>query len=400
MQALENQHLFMKKLLTIALVVATLMGVTSCVKDDKNISVWLAHSEMKRNPNPMTLDFQTKPKWDYSAATELLGFMKVAEKYSDDELRSYARSWADSMVNGQGVIRGYKPTTHTIDHLCPGKLLLRLYNTTGDERYMTAATSLMEQVKTHPRTSEGGLWHKAVYENQMWLDGLYMGAPFIAEYAQLKELDMSEDMVRQYLIVGKHTYDDSTRLYRHAWDEAHSQFWADTLTGRSQHAWGRANGWYMMGLVDVLEFIPEGTVGRDSLIARLQGLAEALLDYRDKKTGMWFQVLDCPEREGNFVESSCSAMFIYSMLKGVRLGYLPAKFRDVAEMAFKQFVMTFLKENENDGTLSVTQCCAVAGLGGKDMRDGSFDYYIHEKVRDNDPKTIGPFLMACVELGY
>ena len=390
----------MSKCISIGMAALSLMVVASCSSDDKNISVWLAKSEMTRNPNPMTLDFQTKPKWDYSAATELLGFMRVGEKYSEKELIDYARVWADSMVNENGEIRGYKPTTHNIDHLCPGKLLLRLYNATGDERYMKAASSLMQQVETHPRTTEGGLWHKAVYENQMWLDGLYMGAPFIAEYAQMKELDMAEDMVRQYLIVGKHTYDDSTRLYRHAWDEAHKQFWADSVTGRSQHAWGRANGWYMMGMVDALEFIPEGTVGRDSLVDRLRGLAEALLDYRDKKTGMWYQVLDSPDREGNFVESSCSAMFIYAMLKGERLGYLPEKYRDIAEMAFKQFVATFLKEDSSEGTLSVTQCCAVAGLGGKDMRDGSFDYYIHEKMRDNDPKTIGPFLMACAELGY
>ena len=352
---------------------------------------------MIRVPDPVNLDFQPAPKWDYSASTELLGMLKVADAYDDDSLKAYVKQWADTMVLSNGDIVGYDMAKYNIDHICPGKLLLRLYNQTEDRKYLTAASHLMKQYESHPRTAEGGLWHKKVYPHQMWLDGLYMGAPFIAEYGQLTNMDVAADVARQFIIVGSHTYDDSTRLYRHAWDESRQMFWADSATGRSRHAWGRANGWYMMGMVDALEFIPDGTQGRDSVISILRNLAHAILEYRDPKTGMWFQVLDSPKREGNYIESTCSAMFIYSLLKAARLGYIAPEFHDIAEEAFAQFVRTFVKAD--GGLVSISSCCAVAGLGGKSMRDGSFEYYIKEPVRDNDPKAIGPFLLACCELG-
>lgn len=381
---------------------ASLLAFASACSSSKNetrpISLLLAHSEMTRIPDPVNLDFQKAPKWDYSASTELLGMLQVAEMYDDDQIVAYAKQWADTMVTATGDITGYDPLKYNIDHICPGKLLLRLYNITDDKRYLTAAGHLMRQYESQPRTSEGGLWHKKVYPHQMWLDGLYMGAPFIAEYGQLSNEDVAADVARQFIIVARHTYDDSTHLYRHAWDESRQMFWADSATGRSQHAWGRANGWYMMGMVDALEFIPEGTQGRDSVITILANLAKSVLDYRDPKTGMWFQVLDSPKRDGNYVEATASAMFIYSMLKAARLGYIAPEFRETAEEAFAQYVHTFVK-TAPDGLLCITSCCAVAGLGGKDMRDGSFDYYIHEPVRDNDPKAIGPFLLACCELG-
>lgn len=373
---------------------------SSCVGsqgESRPISVLLAHSEMSRVPDPVNLDFQAAPKWDYSASTELLGMSRVAEMYDDQALNAYVRQWADTMVFENGDIVGYSPEKYNIDHICPGKLLLRLYNQTEDKKYLTAAGHLMRQYESQPRTSEGGLWHKKVYPHQMWLDGLYMGAPFIAEYGQLTNEDVAADVASQFIIVGRHTYDDSTHLYRHAWDESRQMFWADSVTGRSRHAWGRANGWYMMGMVDALEFIPEGTVGRDSVLNILGNLVKSIQDYRDPKTGMWFQVLDEPKRDGNYIESTCSAMFIYSMLKAARLGYIAPEYHDIAEEAFAQYVHTFVKEK--DGLLSITNCCAVAGLGGKDMRDGSFEYYIKEPVRDNDPKAIGPFLLACCELG-
>ena len=391
----------MKEILYAALAV---LGATACSapNEEVNLSRMLCHSEMARHTNPMTLDFQTKPKWDYSAATELLGMLTIAEKYNDTTIYKYVTQWVDTMVLADGRILGYKGDRYNIDHVCPGLMLLHLHEKTQDPRLMTACDSLWGQMKTHPRTSEGGFWHKKVYPHQMWLDGLYMGAPFLARYA--KECGIAEaaqDLARQYIIVGRHTYDDSTHLYRHAWDESHEMFWADKETGRSQHAWGRANGWYMMGMVEALENIPVGTPGRDSVMTILQGLAKTVLDYADPETGMWYQVLDSPQREGNYVESSCSAMFIYSMLKGARLGLLPAEYREIGREKFQRFVARFVKKETNESgetMLSLTDCCAVAGLGGKDMRDGTFDYYVKEQIRDNDPKTVGPFLLACAEM--
>lgn len=377
----------------------------SCVKEaakvntpvQEKLSVQMARSEMKRVPNTLNLDFRTTPKWNYSAGLELYSFLQTAEKYGDKEMFKYVYSYVDTMVQIDGSIYNYKPEEYNIDHVNAGKLLFSIYDITQEARFEKASNLLRSQMLTHPRTTEGGWWHKKVYPHQMWLDGLYMGAPFVAEYGKRNGEDVYEDVVKQFLIVGKHTYDDSTHLYRHAWDEAKEQFWADPTTGCSQHAWGRANGWFMMAMVDVLAIVPEGTVGRDSLLNMFRGLSETLLDYRDEKTGMWYQVLDSPKREGNFVESSCSAMFTYAYLKGSRLGLLDSKFDNIGRETFDKFVSRFVKTNE-DGTISVTDCCAVAGLGGKNKRDGSFDYYIHEPIRDNDPKTIGPFVLSCLEL--
>lgn len=236
----------------------------------------------------------------------------------------------------------------------------------------------------------------------MWLDGLYMGQPFYAEYAQRYESGEQqqatfEDIVHQFLTVAKHAYDPQTKLYRHAWDESRSQFWADAETGQSEHAWGRAMGWYVTGIVDALEYIPAETTDRDKLIAVLQGIYETLPAYADPKTGMWYQVLDRPGAPGNYIEATCSAMFVYSMLKGIRMGYLDSALLPQAKDNYNKLIKTFITEN-SDGTISLTSCCAVAGLGGKDMRSGKYDYYLSEPVRDNDPKGVGPFIWASLEI--
>lgn len=387
---------------TLPLFIGTLMlMVVSCAPsvtcNEKPLSLQIAYSEMQRVPRTTALDFRTSARWNYSAGLELYAFQKAAQRYADTAISNYVYTYVDTMVQADGSIYSYKVDEYNIDNINSGKLLFDVYDATHEERFKKAADLLRSQLLTHPRTEEGGFWHKKVYPHQMWLDGLYMGAPFLAQYGARYGEDVAEDAVRQFLIVGKHTYDEASHLYRHAWDESRTMFWADSITGCSQHAWGRANGWYMMAMVDVLEYIPTGTPGRDELLVRLQNLAEALLAVRDSSTGMWFQVLDSPRREGNYVESTCSAMFIYSMLKGSRLGYLDPKFATIGREAYNQFVKRFIKRNE-DGTVSITDCCAVAGLGGKNMRDGSFDYYIHEPIRDNDPKAIGPFVLASLEV--
>ena len=236
----------------------------------------------------------------------------------------------------------------------------------------------------------------------MWLDGLYMAQPFYAKYTSLyeepaKRDSVYKDIVNHFLVVAKHTYDPATGLYRHAWDESHQMFWCDSITGQSQHAWGRAMGWYLMAIVETLDYIPEKTQGRHELITILRDAVNILPVFSDKKTGMWYQVLDSPEREGNYQESTCSAMFTYTLLKGVRKGYLDSSLEKYAEKTYRNFIKTFVRE-EKDGTISITDCCAVAGLGGKGMRSGSFDYYIGEAVTENDPKGIGPFIWASLEM--
>lgn len=375
------------------------VALAACAKPASiPLSVKLVESEMKRVPLAVNLDFRTNLSWNYSTGLELYSFLKVYEQYGNLSIYNYIKAYVDTMIYADGSIYGYEVAEYNIDHVNAGKMLFALYDRTGEERLKKAADLLRAQMDSHPRTSEGGYWHKNVYPHQMWLDGLYMGAPFVAEYAlRFHQPGVAADMVNQFLIVAKHTYDAQTQLYRHGWDESRQMHWADPQTGQSPHAWGRALGWYLMGMVDVLDFIPEETKGREALLTIFRNLSETLLKYRDSKTGVWYQVLDSPGREGNYLESSCSSMFAYAFLKGARKGYLPAKFKHEGEEAYRAVVKNFIRHNP-DGTASLTNGCAVAGLGGKAMRDGSFAYYIGEPVRDNDPKALGPFILASLEM--
>jgi len=276
---------------------------------------------------------------------------------------------------------------------------MNLYKKTGNQKYLTAIQTLRNQMKSHPRTSEGGFWHKKVYPHQMWLDGLYMASPFLTQYAvEFKEPELFEEVTKQLILMAKYSYDSTTGLYYHGWDESREQRWSNPKTGTSPNFWSRSMGWYMMALVDVLEFLPHEHPKRSELISILQGLTDTLLKYRDSKTGMWYQVTNLPERKGNYLESSGSAMYIYSIVKGAKAGYLKKEYLKIGKKLYQQFVKTFVQENE-DGTMSVTNCCAVAGLGGDNRyRDGSFEYYISEPVRNNDAKTVGPFMMVSILL--
>ncbi len=380
-------------------VLALLMAACSPVRP---LSVRVVESEMARCPEPAQLDFmEGRLKWNYTTGLELRAFLDVSERYGLDGVFHYVEKWYDDIISEDGSIKTYKLENYSTDHICPGATLFRLYDRTGKEKYRRAMDTLRRQLSLQPRTPEGGFWHKKVYPGQMWLDGLYMAQPFYAQYTALYGPEDTraacfEDIVQNFLIVAEHTYDPVTGLYRHAWDSSRKMFWCDPATGQSAHAWGRALGWYCMAIVDALPFIPEDTPGRDGVTAILQGIYEVLPRYADPATGMWYQVLDRPGEEGNYVEASCSAMFTYAMLKGIRLGYLPASMKDYAAATYGKLVQTFVRE-DGDGTLSLTRCCAVAGLGGKEMRSGTYDYYIHEAVRDNDPKGIGPLIWAALE---
>lgn len=380
-----------------AIVFLILTGCLNSSQSPTPLSIQMCLSEMQRTPNSVNLDFRPTPRWNYSTGVELYAMLKVSQRYNNDAIFQYVYSYPDSLISPDGIIFGYRQDEYNIDNVNAGKLLFDLYDITHEERFRIAADSLRAQMLSHPRTSEGGFWHKKTYPHQMWLDGLYMGAPFVAQWASRNNENVAWDMMRQFTIVGSHTYDSSTHLYRHAWDESRSQFWCDSITGQSQHAWGRANGWYMMAMTDILEFIPDSAAGRTEVLTIYQNLAESLLSYRDSVSGMWYQVLDAPYRDGNYLESTCSAMFIYSFLKGARLGFLPEKFHAIGKEAYSQFVSQFIKHNP-DGTVSLSSCCAVAGLGGKQRRDGSYSYYLSEPVRDNDPKGIGPFILASLEV--
>jgi len=361
--------------------------------------IQIADSEIKRNPESWMLDFRKTLKWDYCHGLELLAFWKVYEKTGNVIYFEYIKSYFDTIIDSKGSISTYNLSNYNIDHVTPGKVLMNLYKKTGNQKYLTAIQTLRNQMKSHPRTSEGGFWHKKVYPHQMWLDGLYMASPFLTQYAvEFKEPELFEEVTKQLILMAKYSYDSTTGLYYHGWDESREQRWSNPKTGTSPNFWSRSMGWYMMALVDVLEFLPHEHPKRSELISILQGLTDTLLKYRDSKTGMWYQVTNLPERKGNYLESSGSAMYIYSIVKGAKAGYLKKEYLKIGKKLYQQFVKTFVQENE-DGTMSVTNCCAVAGLGGDNRyRDGSFEYYISEPVRNNDAKTVGPFMMVSILL--
>ena len=380
-------------------IVFSLITAFVAVNASQKYYVQMANSQMKRNPESWMIDFAKTLRWDYCQGLELQAFYKVWEKTKDKRYFDYMKSYTDTIIDSNGKIIVYKKSDYNIDKVNPGKFLFLLYSTTKEEKLRIAIDSLYSQLQSHPRTSDGGFWHKKVYPHQMWLDGLYMGTPFLAEYAMRINLPAStDDAIHQILTMAKHGYDAKTGLYYHGWDESRSQRWSNPKTGQSPNFWSRSIGWYMMSMVDALDFIPASHPQRDEVIKILQNLTDSLLNFNDPKTGMWYQVTDKTDEKGNYLESTGSSMFIYSMVKAGQKGYLPKSYLKKGKSLYKQFVKTFIKKN-NDGTISVTNCCAVAGLGGdKNYRDGSFEYYISEPVRDNDPKAVAPFMMVSVLL--
>ena len=337
-------------------------------------------------------------KWTYDHGLVLKGIERVYTATNDKQYFDFIQRSIDHFVADDGSIRTYRIDEYNIDHILPGRNLLFLYKTTGQEKYRKAAALLREQLKTHPRTSEGGFWHKKIYPSQMWLDGLYMGEPFYTEYAvTFKEDAAFDDIAKQFILMERHSRDVKTGLLYHGWDESKQQRWANPTNGRSPNFWGRAMGWYAMGLVDTLDYFPQKHPQRAELIAILNRLARAVAKYQDSQSGVWYQVLDKAGAKGNYLESSAACMFVYALAKGVRNGYLPASYMKIANEGYRGIQKEFVKYDAS-GRFNLAGTVSVAGLGGNPYRDGSYEYYLSEKVVTNDPKGIGAFLMAATEM--
>lgn len=393
----------MKKNRTILFVFFSILAACSnssvpLTKSGLAIAVKMADSEIRQFPDPGTVDFNPKPAWNYTQGLIAQAMLELWKATGNKTYYDYAKRYADEMIDSAGNIPNYKLEDYSLDRVNSGKFLFDLYEHTKDERYLKAIDLLARQFKVQPRTSEGGFWHKQRYPHQMWLDGLYMGAPFYAEWAAMKnDTAAFSDIVKQFVVVHKHTYNPEVGLNYHGWDESKEQKWANPVTGTSPNFWGRAEGWYAMALVDVLDFIPENNSGRAKIIAILNQVAAGIRKFQDPKTGLWYQVLNEGNRAGNYLEATASSMFTYALLKGVKKGYISSDYKAVAVKAWKGIFENLVKKNP-DGTISLTHCCSVAGLGGNPYRDGSYEYYIHEPVRDNDPKGVGPFILAGIEM--
>ncbi|WP_062546104.1 glycoside hydrolase family 88/105 protein [Rufibacter tibetensis] len=354
----------------------------------------MALSVLKRNPWMTELPGNTS--WGYTQGLIYYSFEKLSHESSNGRYQQLVQQYADKMIDEKGTIKSYRTDAFNIDNINSGKILFGLYESTKDEKYRLAIEGLRNQLRWQPRTTEGGYWHKLKYPWQMWLDGAYMGAPFLAQYAKVfNEPKGFDDVAQQLILMEKHLRDSKTGLLYHGWDESRVQDWADPQTGRSRNFWGRAIGWYAMAIVDVLDYFPPQHPKRGELVQILQRLSVALQTYQDKKTGLWYQVVDQGGREGNYLEGSASSMFVYALAKGVNKGYLDKQFKKVAERGYKG-ILDHLIEVKKDGEISIHQVCEVAGLG--DGRDGSYAYYINESKRTDDPKATGPFILASLEL--
>ena len=386
------------KLFVSGLLLTSSLGVSAQrVSKELPWSVRMVESEMIRCPESWQLDFQPKLKWDYCHGLELQSMLDVYDRYGNQKIYDYALAYADTMVNNDGTIKMYKREEYSLDRVNSGKFIFRIYEQTKDDKYQKALALMRSQFDGQPRNADGGFWHKKIYPNQVWLDGVYMGAPFYAEYAfRNNEVNAYADVVNQFLMAARHTYDVKNDLYRHACDVSRKERWADPVTGQSLHSWGRAMGWYAMAFVDALDFIPKHEAGRDSMLIIFNKIASQVKRLQEPKTGLWYQVLDKSGAEGNYLESSCSAMFVYALFKGVRMGYIDKSYLDVAIKGYKGILDNFI-EVDKDGVVSITRACAVAGLGGKNYRSGDYNYYINETIRSNDPKAVGPFILGSLE---
>jgi len=380
------------------IILSFLCYVFAAKAQQKPYSQQMAQTAMHLWPDSFSVKPGNPARWSYDQGVILKGIEGIWKLYGDGSYYNYIQHSMDYYVKDDGTIKDYKRDEFNIDHTNNGKVVMMLYNVTGKEKYKKAIDNIRSQFNDHPRTREGGFWHKKVYPWQVWLDGLYMGQPFYAEYAKWAKQDsVFDDIARQFINIERHTRDAKTGLLYHGWDESKEQKWANKETGCSPNFWGRAMGWYGMAMVDVLDHFPANHPGRDSIIKILNRFIKAITAVQDGKSGLWYDILDQPNRERNYKEASASCMFVYALAKAVRKGYIPATYYKVAKKGYDGIIKEFI-EVDADGQTNLKGTVSVSGLGGKPYRDGSFEYYMSEPVVVNDPKGMGAFILCSVEM--
>lgn len=340
-------------------------------------------------------------RWHYIESCILKAYLDSYELTGDESEYQFVKDFIDRLYNDEGEIEQIDTQYYNIDQIRMANVLFTLFNIEGDLKYKKVLDRLYTQLQTYPRTNSGNFWHKTNYENQIWLDGLYMGQPFYVRY--IKEFQEEKDFtdtIEQFKNVRKFLFDDQTKLYVHAYDESRSMFWCDKETGHSPHVWSRAVGWYAMALVDVLELLEGEDVDSHELKSLLKETIDGMLPYQ-QSNGMWYQVVEHPGEEGNYLETSGTTMMSYAILKAVRLDYLSKNYEKYGVSAFNGTVHNYMREE--DGEVFLGGICRSAGLGkhpelGR-IRDGSYDYYVRgEKVVDNNGHGVAPLLMAYNEI--
>jgi unsaturated rhamnogalacturonyl hydrolase len=367
------------------------------ISDQLKWSERMALSIMKTYPEVWMIEKNEKPKWDYKPSFVLLSFESLYKKTKKSNYQDYIKDYVDTFIDSSGVITHYDLEEFNIDFINPGKLLFDLYDRTNDIRYLKTLKILKRQLEIQPRTESGGFWHKKIYPNQMWLDGLYMEAPFYTRYTvQFEGGKNLEDIAKQFEVVQKYLFDKESGLPYQAWDESKLIGWANKMTGTSPTIWSRGIGWYVMALVDVLDYYPKNNSKQKEIVGYLNKLVKQLAKYQ-APSGLWYQVTDKENKEGNYLESSSSVMFAYVMAKGVNKGYLPPKYKKRANKAFDEITKSRVKVDV-DREVHLTKCCSNFGLGGTPFRSGTYDFYTKSDCKDDVAAGVGAFILAALEL--
>lgn len=341
-----------------------------------------------------------KPAWNYIDGCMMVSLLELYKTTKEEKYLEFVKGFVDYYVHEDGTILGYNKEKYSTDDVSETRVLFDLYAYTKEEKYSKAIEMVYEQVKTHPRTKEGNFWHKKIYPNQVWLDGLYMMQPFYTRYeTERNKMQNYVDIVRQYKNVYSLMRDEKTGLYYHGFDSSKEMFWADKKTGLSKNFWLRSLGWFTVSLIDVYEYMNEQMYDEYHTIKMMfKETVDSLLKFQDQESKMFYQVPNFPNREGNYLETSGSSMIAYAILKGVRLKALPERYQKIGLEIFNGICNKYLTVKNDD--LNLGGICLVAGLGPETnlRRDGTFEYYMSEPVVENDAKGVGPFIMAYTEV--
>lgn len=335
-------------------------------------------------------------KWNYIDGCMIKAILALYDLTSDMKYLEFADTFISDYVNDDGSIQGFDLSEQNIDNINAGKTLFDLYAYTGREKYRKGIDFIYQELMKMPRIDTGSFWHKKIYPHQVWLDGLYMAQPFYMQYeTAFNKLENYRDIFKQFTFVVETLKDAETGLYYHGYDHSRDMFWANKTTGLSSSFWVRSMGWYVMALVDTIEVMDRQMFYEFRMLCQwLKEALDALLKYQDA-SGMWYQVIDKGHLEGNYLETSGSSMIAYALMKAARLELIPKRYFAYGLRAYEGIKERYLSMNE--GNLNLGGICLVAGLGGKDLRDGSYAYYISEPIVENDAKGVAPFLLCYTE---
>ena len=386
---------------TILILLLSLTAFTFQAQDQKNRmkeakwSIKMANTILT-SADSLIYYVDRNPKWAYDVA--FLGMAIDRLGNTDVRYSKYMEDWVNHFVTTDGSVLDYKLNEYNLDRIFPGRDVITVYKRNPEPKYRIALDNFIEQLKTHPKTNSGGYWHKNIYPSQMWLDGIFMASTFMAQYAkEFNKPEWFDVACTQTKMIYDKTLDSESGLLMHAWDESHSQKWCDPMTGKSHYPWSRAMGWYILAIEDILEYLPDNHPARADLLSILQKTCDALIRVRDPKTGLWFQVLNYVGREGNYLEGSGSAMFTYAFARGAHRNWLDKKYLSIAYTSFDAIIKELITV-DGKGLVTMHNICGGCGLGGNPYRDGTYEYYVHEKRIDNDTKGVAPFIMAAIEL--